>query len=414
MKSNLIPPCSVARGLPHARFRARFNPSTGVLDAEVKQYASVRFRRMILNPDGSIAKRTKWGRNLILDSGLNAVAGRSWPACFEYCAIGTGTNPFIRDSGTVTFTVAAGVVTASSSFFEAGDTGRLLHLDSGEKGYLTYSSATSATWTGVDVGVASEGTVEYVNRTSLQTEVKRTNTYRTSGGDNGSSWLGSPNFTWTHQRTFLFTAEVGAVTYREAGWSWGSGGTNLFGGVVFSGGGDSLSAGQQYLLQVQLIVRVSPTAAEPQSNVATGGWDVTGDFALRSVQGFQTVNSSGGTTGANDKGLDPGEAYGTLKLATATFTLGSGPVNSNVASPTSVNDKSVSLESYTNGTFTRRKHANSVWSVSEANTTIYGLIYNTASGNMALAVLFDTPQVKDNEHTLQVYWRFTWDRDNAA
>lgn len=390
------------------------------------QRAHVRFRRMILNPDGSYAKRTKWAKNLILDSGLDSVGAREWCDCFEYAAVGTGTNPFVRDSGAVTFTATGGVVTASSNFFEdPNDENRVLHLDSGEVGYITtVNSATEAVWTGPDVAVGSEGSVEYVNRTSLQTEVKRTNTYRTSGGDNSSTWSGASS-TWTHQRTFLFSVEVGAVTYTEAGWSWGSGATPLFGGVVFSGGGDSLVAGQQYLIQVQLVITWAPTVATAAPDVGVGGWNTEGDIILGDVRqggdgggnySCSGVNSSGGTNGTGP--LEPGwTGTRVMRYGNASFSL-PATTNGQVSTPAGSTDVNCTTQAYAPGTFTRT--FTGLFSVSQANSQWFGVMLSRSASagggySCVAAVLFDAAQgPKDNEHTVTVVWRYRWGRNNAA
>ena len=377
------------------------------------QSVKVRYKTFARNPDGTTIPLRDWDNNLVLDSGLNSYASRQWPVCFEYAAIGSGTNPVERDSGATTFTASAGVITASAGFFEAGDTARLMRLDSGEQGYLTYTSATQCGWTGVDVAVASEGTIYYVNRTALQTELKRTNSYRTESGDNSTTWSAGL-LAITMQRTFLFTAEVGAVTYREVGWSWGSGATSLFGMDVFSGGGDVLASGQQYMITVQLIVTVSPGSSVTAPNVGSGGWNTEGDISLGCVAlsngGIAGVNTNGTSDGVNNKWLDPSATYGAIWVATATFSLPTA-TTSNVSGPAGLAGATPSNLSYTTGNFYRDKQ--SVFSVSQGNSaTIYGVCLGSSPGStLSLAVKFDATQAKDAVHTLTVVFRISWQRD---
>mgnify|MGYP005846250423 CR=1 FL=1 len=390
----------------------RIKKNTNRLNIGFSQSVKVNYRTGARNPDGSVIWLRDWDHNLILDGGLNSYGVRQWPNCFTYAAVGSGTNPVERDSGATTFTASAGTITASAGFFEAGDTGRLFRADSGEQGYLTYVNTTSCTWTGPDFGAASPGTVWYVNRTALQTEIKRTNTYRAESGDNFTTWTGATS-TLTMQRTFLFTAEVGAVTYREVGWSWGSGATPLFGMDVFSGGGDTLAAGQQYLIAVQLIVTVSPTSPTTAPNVGTGGWNTEGDISIGTVAisgGIAGVDTNGSSNGQNNKWLDASTTYGEIWVATAPFTLPTA-TTSPVTGPAGLVGGSITNLTYTSGTFYRDKQ--SVFSVLQGNNgTIYGICLGSGPGaTLGLAVKFDTPQAKDAEHTLTVTFRISWQRN---
>src|SRR5690606_11548336 len=161
---------------------------------------------------------------------------RRWAASFTSAVVGTGTDPVRRDSGAVTLSRAGTTVTASAGFFEAADVGRLLKMDTGEDmRVISFASSTSVE---VDTSrpiAATPGTVWYVNQTALVSESKRSNTYSTDGGANGSTFLVD---TWTHKRTFVFSAEAGPVVYREIGWSWtNTVGANLFGRDLLAGAG---------------------------------------------------------------------------------------------------------------------------------------------------------------------------------
>lgn len=388
-------------------------------ELKISQGARVRFRRAAINPDGSVSwfDRGHFTHNLILDSGLDSIAVRSWAESFTHAAVGTGTNPFERDSGSTTFTATAGAVVASAGFFAAGDVGRLLRLDSGEQGYITaFTDSQNVTWSGPDGG-PSQGTIYYVNRTALQTETKRTSTYRTSSGDNGSTWNGT-NGEWTLQRTFLFSTESGSVTYREIGWSWGANPTALFGGAILPGAGDSLVAGQQYLVQMQLILRLSPTSPVAAPNVGSGGWNTEGDISIASVRmtdAFWDVASNGAAQGGGGSSLEPFAAGSTNQSAIALFTQSgytlSSASNGIVTPPTGlhVNNNNYTVDSYASGTFTRTKSY--TFGISEANATHWGVcLFRNVAANVMLVVKFDAGQVKANTHTLTVRFRWTWGR----
>jgi hypothetical protein len=374
--------------------------------------AQLRVQRVILEADGSETSRTAFKKNLILDAGLDLVATTLWANETTYCHIGTGTNPFQRDSGAITISVTTLVATASAGFFEAGDVGRLLKLDSGEEYYI--SAFTDTTHVDLLAGAdaaASEGTIWYVNRTVLQTEVKRTATVRTSSGDNGTAYDATFR-TFTHRRTHLFTAEVGAVTYQEIGWG-PTNTTALFSGLVLSGGGDSLVAGQQYMVISELILTPSPTTSVASPDVGSGGWNSEGDICIESKrsasQVFSTVDANGG--GGGNAVCEP-STTGSINVNDITaflsaFTITSPMGSTNLAIPSGSVNNSYSLSSYSLGNYFREK------SVTVAVATAVGTWYGvglTSQSFRTLSVLFDTPQVKDNTHTVTVRFRFSWGR----
>ncbi len=224
--------------------------------------ASVRYRLEILDAAGLLVHRVPWKRNLILDQGLDAVAVRGWVQNFDYAVAGTGTTATRRDSGAITVSRAGTTLTASAGFFEAADAGRLFKFDTGEE--VRISSYTDGTYVETVTSgtiVSAEGTVWYVNQTALATETKRTGTLSTDSGDNGSSFLVD---TWTHKRSFIFSAESGSVNYREVGWSaTNTPGNNLFGRDLLAGGGVNLVSGQQLKVTVEMSVKIGPASSTP-------------------------------------------------------------------------------------------------------------------------------------------------------
>lgn len=378
----------------------------------LKQSYAVEFERIILNADGSVAKRSKPQRNLILDTGMDALAARDIVDNFNFAKVGTGNNPTRRDSATTTVTIAGTTATASGAFFVSGDVGRLLQTDSGVQRYITgFTSSTVVT-----VGVAAtagpeEFTIYYVNDTALQAQSKITNTYGSNSGDNGSTWV-SP--TYTHKRTFVFSAEVGTVTYREIGWSWTTG-TALFGRAVFSGGGDTLIAGQQYVIICRVFVTYGPTTIQAVGDVGNNGFNTAGNFNFDSVVDAATVATSGATQNASGYGFGP-HTGATVALKAATFSQSAGIVNSGISfnGDSSGWWKQSTLDAYVPGNYTRTHRAN--WGIADAVGTPYGL---TIGGNgngfgvsRAMSLKFTTPQTKDGAHTVAIVWpAISWARE---
>ena len=104
--------------------------------------ASVTYETSILEHGFEIARRAP-KKNLLLDSGLDGWAVRTFWDSFSHCVLGDGTAPTKRDSGAITATIAGEVATASAGFFDPADVGRLLKLDSGQEVKIDgYTSAT--------------------------------------------------------------------------------------------------------------------------------------------------------------------------------------------------------------------------------------------------------------------------------
>lgn len=389
-------------------------PVNNVVGFGIHTTAFLRLRRMAINPDGSIAWERDWKRNLILDAGLDMVAVNRWAQCTAFCHIGTGTNPFQRDSGTTTISVSSLVATASAGYFEAADVGRLLKLDSGEEYYIaSYTDTTHVNLVAGPDAAASEGTVWYVNRTVLQTEVKRTQTCRTSTGDNLTSYDGVLR-QFTHRRSHLFTAEVGAVTYREIGWGPADN-TLLFSGLVLSGGGDALVAGQQYMVISELVFTPTPTISTPAPDIATGGWNSEGDICIETYGSnlgeWAQVSTSGATTapGASTAfTMEPADAAGFVSIwaINANFTLVS-PMALTAQNAAGANVTMGFVGSYAPASFTRVKGV--VFGVSSANFAWYGCCIGT-NVHRVCTVKFDATQTKDNVHTVTVRFTQTWQR----
>lgn len=372
--------------------------------AELHTSAAIRYQTRILNADGSIASIRPWKRNLILDQGLDAVAASSWVSQFQACAIGSAATATKRDSGLTTFSRAVDQVTASAGFFEAADVGRLLKFDTGEEMYVTvFTSPLLVTVNIAGVIAPSQGTVWYVNQTGLTTELKRSSTY--SGGPAFNKTTFAVD-TITHQRQFLFPAEVGAVTYREIGWSSNGGaGANLFGRDVIPGAGDSLLAGQQYQVIVTMILTISPATIVAAPDVGTNGFNTAGTICWQGVGdgAFATVEQG---AFAN---LEPaGDGAGTaLFFANAAFALLAGPTFAHVPNPPGNGYAGVGRSIYLGGSF--RRDLSFTASVAQAIGPITGFTWGFF-GNNAIAVLFNVAQAKDGLHTLTVVLRLTWGR----
>jgi len=385
----------------------------------------VEYQTQIINADGTIAKSNKPKHNLILDAGMDLVATLPFADLFTHCVLGTGTKPVVRDSGAITFDFDGTVtVTASAGFFEAQDNGRIIKFDSGEEFRITaYVSATELTVSNpLSIGAITgeSGAIHYVNEITHQTETKRSNTYSTETGDNGTSFAVD---TITFKRTFLFTAEVAPITYREIGWSnSGTAGAQLFGRDLIPGIGDSLAAGQQYKVVVRLKVKLSPTTPATVSDVGNNGFNTAGTAAFQYLW-FQTNVASGGSSfvqvvengakvqNAQNRSLDPALTTQLFVSTTQITLIGATDGSTRMDIPASPAAINLSNSAYTPGSYTRNK--STTFSVSQFNGNIGSLVLvggGDGSKQRSWVIRFDSVQSKASTHTLGLTFRFSWGR----
>ncbi|MDD2764180.1 MAG: hypothetical protein PHE83_09435 [Opitutaceae bacterium] len=370
--------------------------------------ASVRYAVQVLDQAGRIVRRLPAKNNLILDSGLDLVATNYWANLFAQAVVGTGTTAVKRDSAAVTFSRSGTTVTASAGFFEAGDVGRLLKFDSGEEMYvITFTDSTHVEVDTSGTLAASEGTIWYVDQTGLTTETKRTGTFGTDSGDNGTSYAAG---VFTMKRTFLFSTETGPITYNEVGWSYtASAGNNLFGRDIISGG-VSLVAGQQLKIIVELSIDLSPKSSTAYTNVITG-WSQNGAFGIESVPTdiytMSYVDAAGSTVSPGI--FDPAAAVALVTLSTMTDAI-SAITQTDLGLTGILKQNAAAGSSYITGSRERFFTAN--FALSEGNSTSIRSIGFHRNGNSrrSLRVLLDAAETKDSSHTLAITFRLGWNR----
>lgn len=351
--------------------------------------------------DGKEIKRLPKSKNLILDSGLDKIgtASNFWAVAFEYMLLGVQASPtpVRRDSGAITLSQSGTTITASSSFFVASDTGRLLKYNDidGTEVYLTYVSATQAT-ASVSKSVSSvNGTIWYVNQTALESFSNAANTYSTDGGANGTTWSSG---TQTLKRTIIGRSEPSDITYTEIGFNSTSSNSNIFDRDVITGG-LSLLAGDQVRCTVQVIVTWSPITPASISNVGTG-LDTTGNAQLESGLRLPYVASAGYSQGE----IGPTSSYIAVLSNGASFVTFS---TSTESSSNAYYNKASTVSSYTNGTFYRSHSA--VIDVNNANTTLCGFSLGYG-GSRSFTTIFNSTFTKTSAQTLSITFRWVWGR----
>lgn len=368
--------------------------------------AYVKYETQILE-NGRVISRRPEKRNLLLDTGLDGFAVRSFWESFSHCVLGNGTTPTKRDSGAITVSITSEVATASANYFEAADVGRLLKLDSGQEVYIDgYTSGTEVSVTGADDAAASEATIWYVNESGHGNELVRTSNLGTDSGDVSNSWDGNEV---EHKRTFIFPVEESARTYKEIGWSHtNNAGNNLLGRDLIPNGGDSISPGQQYKVIVKLYIALSPLTQTAVASVGSGGWDTAGTVMLYSLhETFLGKEDDGGLFLDNRGRLEP-SFNKFLYLSKAVDALPTSPVTTIQAVPAGALKLSLTPDAYTPGSF--QKTFRRTLSTSEGNDEWTEIGMHGDSNSRLLYLRLDTPQTKDSDHTLDIAFTISWGR----
>lgn len=262
------------------------------LEASMACTAKGRFKVMVVQPladGGEEVVHVQEQDNLILDSGLDNLATRRWRAMLDYCAAGTGTTP-TTDLTESTYTQSGTTVTRASgayTFSNPADVGKLLRFDTGEEAYIT--SVTSGTvvevGTSATVGSPTNVNLYRVAQTGLTGEVKRTNSYHSTGNDETVT-RSTNSGTVALRRTYNFTAEASDRVYTEIGVSHSAtAGANLFSRILLDGsvtvlGPSGGNPGQQLRVEYTLTITVTGGGTARQAGeIAVTGWPFPYDIS---------------------------------------------------------------------------------------------------------------------------------------
>lgn len=241
---------------------------------------SVKYQTEIIDAVSGVVESIKESRNLFLDSGLEHLATDTrLSENLKYVVLGTGTKPTRRDSGTATASQSGYTVTASASFFEVADVGRLLKFDGGPEVYITgFTSSTSVTVGAAAERAAEEFTVWHVNDVAHEAEFLR-QYFQEDVSEN----LEGDTYTLTRRATT--SAFSAPKLIKEIGWSWGSNPAwPLIGRDLIHGGGDYVAAGKQYRVTVSFSVKYGPAEIVQQVDIGNNGFSTAGEYALEAIE----------------------------------------------------------------------------------------------------------------------------------
>ncbi len=297
-------------------------------------------------------------RNMITDAGLDRLNnnGNDFLSYAAQYRLGTSNTPTKRNTGAITLTRVGSTVTASASFFEAADAGRVLVAgDSGELRIASYVSATSITvsTTGADWS-GRTGDVFYVTRTALGSPgpLVAFSEVAAGAGYNGYTWdAGTGKLTTWCTRV---SGTAGAdTTYKEI--CWQSASAEVLGIALINGGaGDTLLLGERY--RVKLIVERTVAPFSPTASADLGVTGITGVYVSWALEGAQLDywDCSGTIVRVGDGWATPSSMTQNCRLTASTVALPAAPVMADYAwTGTSLASVAGTYRTYTAGDFKR-------------------------------------------------------------
>lgn len=377
-------------------------------------------------------EQEEWGKNLILNNGMEQVVLRYWSDCFGAAAAGTGITPTSVSSAGVTASQAATTVSASvgAYTFSSGDIGNMIKWDAGgeEARIISYTNPQSVEVTPAQSVGAGTFVVYQTNQTGLTTEVKRTATYLT-GVPYCQTVVTPVTGVVAMRRTYDFTAETFQRNYTEVGTCWS--GTFGTGNTTFSRIllplPVTVNAGQQLRFVYELQLTLSPVTPVAFS-AAVSGWpvapsvntDASQQLELLQMSYVSTTGISTTTNGyANEpsgSGSNGGYIYASPS-ATAFATFNGAAPDRRITGSDAVG---ASFSAYTPLSFTQDKTGTfAVGQLNRSDIRSVGMSPNNGANNWfpgtynGITVLFNQDQTKTNTQTLTFTFRFSWSRTLA-
>lgn len=238
---------------------------------DMKEAVGGRYRPVVRNRDGSIARDYGWQGNLILPAGVgtSGTANMSWYDMMLYCHAGSGSTPnkvllagtFSQTGTTVTRTTGTGV-------FTSGNVNDFVKFATGETAKITaFTNSVTVTVDRSQTVAAAALTVYDCSRVTLDTWVKQTITNVIANVTTQDTEARSAKF----QRTWDFAFETSAQTYTELGVSRLSGSSaQLLSRIVLD---SPVNVDADQFLQVQFAITAVATnygTSQPMTVNITG------------------------------------------------------------------------------------------------------------------------------------------------
>lgn len=378
-----------------------------------------------------------WGKNLILNTGLDMPASNYFSNLNAYGIAGSGSRPnsitsstsMITQSGTSVFlydTSGLPDFTSSySTYTSSVNVGDVLKYANSSESMVTsitdgFNLEVSSSYT-IGAGDAQTFTIWKTSQTGLENELKRAGVALTGTGNVGRT---DTSTGVVYRRTHDFSAETASVYYTEVGVSPSSTGNGSVFARILLPVPILISPTFKLRLVHDLFVDLYPNTPNYFTCSITG-WPVapaTNTIATQSVQNRQigslsTTNISGGGSLEPAAGFGGGQYYCSTFASTNASNLaafGSGVTRTGdfVAGAT----PSV----YVPGSYFVTKGG--TFSINQANSTAlrtigFGLFVDAQFDTnpyefdvQGFCIRFDEGQTKLNTQTLTINWRFSWAR----
>ena len=390
-------------------------------------------------------KQENWGKNLILNQGMDRLASDYLANVTTYGVAGTGTRFNDVSSGDSSGSVIGGIfgLTTGATGIQdlnsttyggwvggvlaAGDV--IKFYDGTEITVVGSIGALTATVTPTATIGSQSFAIWKTSQTGLQTEVKRagssipTSSYLAGGC--GTTFNTSSGLV-THLRTYDFGSESFTRDYSEVGVGWGvrSAIPNVFSRIALPQT-VSVVSGQRLRLIYSLLVNFSPTSSVKVINVPISGWPnapATNTNVIQCIQRFDgtTVSqvNSDGSSATGDRVLEPAGNDSSCYMWGSIVSGSPSPMGS-WTDRSAGNDRARTLKvPYVTGSYECYKYYTfTVSQISTSSIASFGIGYDNPGSNIysynsgqGFCIAFEQTQSKTNTQTLTMYFKWNWGR----
>jgi hypothetical protein len=395
-----------------------------------QQLVSGRAKVQSIDQAGRVAHDFGWTKNIILNTGMDAVANRYWADCFTNCALGNNDTPTIIQGGATTISQSNVTVTLSGGSFvftnTATDAGKVIRFASGGSvRIVSVQSSTSATVNLSQVIASTSFSVYQTTQTALFGEQVRSSELFAGPGACGTD-LTLPG-TAVMKRTFDFPTQPrpDSAFYREIGLSWLSApGSQLFSRMVLSA---DVEIKPTFFPRVIYEFRLILTPGVPTAKTAVfDGWPVLPSTSLGAEEciedwGIAVVNASGASVPGFYDGSVPilsNEPSALADVLIGLDTQALAPISGSSAPnrwAAGSAERLMANEPYVSGTFTRFRTV--ILDVNEAvsqQLRVFSMGHIVTPGarfHPVYTMLFDENQTKTGAESLSARFALRWARN---
>lgn len=421
------------------------------INQELKMGLEGHYKVAIVDANGNeIWRQPKWEKNLILNQGMDALAGTYLADVMKYAVAGTGSLPTGGGGTTRVNSITSSYSSASviegglqldvqpggiqnfnteiwggwSGSLAAGD---IIQFADGTEVKVGSVSATTAGVTPTNTVATQSFTIWKTSQTGMQGEVKRGGSgiagsaYLTGVGNCGSSTVLNRV---VYLRTYDFATETTPKIYSEVGVAWTStvGANTVFSRIVLPQT-VSIDTSQRLRLVYQLGVTFTPTSSQYVNGAIVTGWPVAPSNNTNMTQSIQQMWVSSidtnGNSGTSYASLEPPAvssncAFFGSSNSQSLVTFGTTPINRSTFGAADIAYSTA--DSYVLGSYQQYKNATfELAQLNYQNLRSFGFGPHAPSSyyayrETAFVMLFEQSQSKYNTQTLTMTYKWNWSR----